>query len=138
MAQAPGGAKGGKSANAPMQFDMNKRDGKFSGKGRPGGRDDAKRAPSRVESFPPSVVDRGTGFVITKVARVDLASRAPVGAEYFLTFEGHEPIRFAFLGAARERAKEPPPEKPAAPVAETAPEDVATAGAADGVTTPAE
>ena len=115
MAQAPGGAKGGKSASAPMQFDMNKRDGKFSGKGKPGGmgrgRDDAPRAPSRIESLPPSIVDRGPGFVITKVARVDLASRAPVGAEYFLAFEGHDPIPFAFLKAARDRSKEPAPEK---------------------------
>lgn len=114
MAKSPGTPKA-KTA-APAQFDMNSRERK-GGKGGPGGpgrgrdRDD-KRPPSRIESLPPTLVDRGEGWVIKKIGKIDQASHAPAGAEYQLVFEGHDPLSFNFLGAARERAKEPPPEKP--------------------------
>ncbi len=112
MAKSPGPPKG-KSA-APAQFDMNARERK-GGKGRPGGpgrgRDD-KRPPARIVSLPPALVDRGEGWVIQKVGRVDQASHVAMGAEYRLVFEGHDPLVFDYLGAARDRAKEPPPEKP--------------------------
>lgn len=114
MAKSPGTPKA-KTA-APAQFDMNSRERK-GGKGGPGGpgrgrdRDD-KRPPSRIESLPPTLVDRGEGWVIKKIGKIDQASHAPAGAEYQLVFEGHDPLSFNFLGAARERSKEPPPEKP--------------------------
>lgn len=127
MAKSPGTPKA-KTA-APAQFDMNSRDrkgGKGGGGGRGRDRDD-KRPPSRIVSLPPTLVDRGNGWVIKKIGKVDQASHAPAGAEYHLEFDGHEPLSFNFLGAARERAKEPPPEK--APEPEPAEETVAEASA---------
>lgn len=119
MAKQPGTPKA-KSA-APAQFDMNSRDRK-GGRGGPGGPGgpgrrgrDEKRPPTRIESLPPSLVDRGAGWAIWKIGKVDQASHAPVGAEYQLIFEGHDPLVFDFLGAARERSKEAPPEKAPAP-----------------------
>ena len=108
----PGTPKG-KTA-APAQFDMNSRDRK-GGKGGPGGPGrrgrDEKRPPSRMEHLPPSLVDRGEGWTIWKIGKIDQASHAPAGAEYQLIFEGHDPLVFGFLGAARDRSKEAPPEK---------------------------
>ena len=124
MAKTPGPPKA-KTA-APAQFDMNSRErkgGKFGGPGR--GRDD-KRPPARIVSLPPTSIDRGEGWVIQKLGRVDEASRSAVGAEYHLIFEGHEPLVFAYLGAARDRAKEPPPEK-----AEVLPEQAESAAEPD-------
>lgn len=121
---------------APAQFDMNSRDRKGGGKGGPRGPGrgrDEKRPPSRIVSLPPSLVDRGQGWVIQKIGKVDQASHAPVGAEYHLIFEGHDPIVFDFLGAARERSKEPPPEK--APEPEPQPE---TASAEEAAADPVE
>ena len=110
MAKPPGTPKA--KTGAPMQFDMNSRERK-GGKGGPGGpgrgRED-KRPPSRIVDVPPTSVDRGEGWIIQKVGKIDQASHVPVGAEYRLIFDGHEPLVFGFLGAARERAKEPPPE----------------------------
>ena len=110
MAKSPGTPKA-KTA-APAQFDMNSRDRK-GGKGVPRGagrgRDD-KRPPSRIVDLPPTMVDRGDGWVIQKVGKVDQASHVAVGAEYRLIFEGHDPLMFDYLGAARDRAKEAPPE----------------------------
>jgi hypothetical protein len=126
MAKAPGPPKG-KTA-APAQFDMNSRERKGGGKGRPGGRDE-KRPPSRIVSLPPALVDRGEGWVIQKIGKIDQASHTAMGAEYHLVFEGHDPLVFDYLGAARDRAKEPPPEKPqvaevaAAPAEEAAAEE---------------
>lgn len=109
MAKKPGTPKSDSAAPAP--FDMNRSERK-GGKGGPGRRGrDEKRPPSRIESLPPSPVDRGPGWTIFKVGKIDQASHAPVGAEYQLVFEGHEPLVFGFLGAARDRSKEPPPEK---------------------------
>jgi hypothetical protein len=132
MAKSPGPSKG--KAGAPAQFDMNSRERK-GGKGRPGGagrgRDD-KRPPSRLVNLPPALVDRGDGWVIQKIGRIDQASHVAMGAEYRLVFEGHDPLVFDYLGAARDRAKEAPPEKPqveavAAAPAEDAPGDDAPA-----------
>ncbi len=118
MAKSPGTPKA-KTA-APAQFDMNSRERK-GGKGGPGGpgrgRDD-KRPPSRIVNLPPTLVDRGEGWVIRKIGKVDQASHVAVGAEYQLVFEGHDPLVFDYLGAARDRAKEAPPEN--ARVAEVA------------------
>ncbi len=98
---------------APAQFDMNSRERKGSGKGSRGGPGrgrDEKRAASHIISLPPTSVDRGEGWVIQKLGKVDQASHAAMGAEYHLIFEGHDPLVFSYLSAARDRAKEPPPE----------------------------
>ena len=121
MAKPPGTPKA-KTA-APAQFDMNARERKGGkGKGGPGGPGrgrDEKRPPSRIVNLPPSLVDRGEGWVIQKIGKIDQASHVALGAEYHLLFEGHDPLVFDRLGAARDRAKEPPPEKAeAAEVAE--------------------
>ena len=119
MAKTPGPPKA--KAAAPAQFDMNSRERK-GGKGGPGGPGrgrDEKRPPSRVVTLPPVSVDRGEGWIIQKLGKIDQASHAPAGAEYHLTFEGHDPLVFDYLGAARDRAKEPPPEK-AQPVEDAA------------------
>ena len=110
MAKSPGPPKA-KTAS-PAQFDMNSRErkGGKGGSGGPGrGRDD-KRPPSRIVNLPPTSVDRGEGWIIQKLGKIDQASHAAVGAEYHLIFEGHDPLVFAYLGAARDRAKEAPPE----------------------------
>ena len=110
MAKPPGPPKP-KSA-PPAQFDMNSRERK-GGKGGPGGPGrgrDEKRPPARIMSLPPSLVDRGEGWTIQKIGKIDQASHVAMGAEYHLTFEGHEPIVFNQLTAARDRSKEPPPE----------------------------
>ncbi len=128
MAKSPGTPKA-KTA-APAQFDMNSRERKGGKGGGPGGRGrdrDDKRPPSRIESLPPTLVDRGEGWVIKKIGKIDQASHAPAGAEYHLVFDGHDPLSFNFLGAARERAKEPPPEKPE-PVAAAEPATDETQG----------
>jgi hypothetical protein len=111
MAKIPGTPKA--KTGAPAQFDMNSRERKGGGKGGRGGpgRDrEEKRAPSHIISLPPTSVDRGEGWVIQKLGKVDQASHAAMGAEYHLIFEGHDPLVFGFLSAARDRAKEPPPE----------------------------
>lgn len=132
MTKSPGTPKA-KTA-APAQFDMNSRERKGGGKSGPGGpgrgRDrDEKRPPSRIVSLPPTLVDRGEGWVIRKIGKVDQASHVAVGAEYQLIFEGHDPLVFDFLGAARERAKEAPPEK--AEAAEVAAEPTDETGVAE-------
>ena len=132
MAKQPGTPKA--KTPAPAQFDMNSRDrkggkgakGGFGGPGR--GRDD-KRPPARVVDLPPTLVDRGEGWVIKKIAKVDQASHVAMGAEYQLIFEGHDPLVFAHLGGARDRAKEPPPET--AQAAEISDEPAEEAAAAD-------
>ena len=92
---------------------MNSRDRKGGGpggRGGPGRGRDEKRAPSHIISLPPTSVDRGEGWVIQKLGKVDQASHTAMGAEYHLIFEGHDPLVFGYLSAARDRAKEPPPE----------------------------
>ncbi len=118
MAKSPGTPKA-KTA-APAQFDMNSRErkGGKGGHGGPGrGRDD-KRPPARIVNLPPTLVDRGEGWIIKKIGKIDQASHVAMGAEYQLIFEGHDPLVFDYLGAARARAKEAPPEN--APAAEAA------------------
>ncbi len=120
MAKSPGTPKA-KTA-APAQFDMNSRErkGGKGGHGGPGrGRDD-KRPPARIVNLPPTLVDRGEGWIIKKIGKIDQASHVALGAEYQLIFEGHDPLVFDYLGAARARAKEAPPES--APAAEAAAE----------------
>ena len=133
MAKTPGPPKA--KADAPAQFDMNSRERKGGGKGGgrgPGRGRDEKRPPSQIISLPPTSVDRGEGWVIQKLGKIDQASHAAVGAEYHLVFEGHDPLVFGYLSAARDRAKEPPPEiaKPAEvatdPVEETTASDAST------------
>ena len=46
---------------------------------------------------------------LQKVGEIDQASYVAMGAEYRLIF-GHDPLVFDYLSAARDRAKEPPPE----------------------------
>ena len=127
MAKTPGPPKA--KTGAPAQFDMNSRERKGGGKGGRGGPGrgrDEKRPPSHVVSLPPTSVDRGEGWVIKKLAKVDQASHAAMGAEYHLVFEGHDPLVFGYLSAARDRAKEPPPETAKVPEVATDPvEDTA-------------
>ena len=130
MAKTPGPPK--TKTAAPAQFDMNSRDRKGGpgggGGGRPGGpggKRTEKRAPSQIITLPAVSVDRGEGWLIQKIAKIDQASHVAMGAEYRLTFEGHEPLVFEYLSAARDRSKEAPPElaKPEeAPAAEPAEE----------------
>ena len=138
MAKTPGPPKA--KAAPPAQFDMNSRERK-GGKGGPGGpgrNQDSKRPPSRIVNLPPTLVDRGEGWLIRKVGKIDQASHVAMGAEYHLTFEGHDPLVFDHLGAARDRAKEAPPE--IAPVAEVSAEPAEEAPAAEApvLETPAE
>jgi hypothetical protein len=58
------------------------------------------------------VVDRREGVRVLKVSRVEHASHRVVGVVYRVEFEGRGHIDFDRLGAARDRAKEPPPEPP--------------------------
>ena len=129
MAKSPGTPKA--KTGAPTQFDMNSRERK-GGKGGPGGpgraRDD-KRPPSRIVNLPPTLVDRGEGWIIRKIGKVDQASHVAMGAEYQLIFEGHDPLVFDYLGAARDRAKEASPEN--AQVAEVAADPAEEATAAE-------
>ena len=111
MAKTPGTPK--PKTDAPAQFDMNSRERKRGGKGGSGGPSrgrDEKRPPSRIVNLPPASVDRGEGWIIQKIGRIDQASHVAMGAEYRLIFEGHDPLVFDYLSAARDRAKEPPPE----------------------------
>ena len=132
MAKTPGPTKA--KTGAPAQFDMNSRERKGGKDGRrgPGRGSDDKRAPSRIVNLPPISVDRGEGWIIQKLGKMDEASKAAAGAEYHLIFEGHDPLVFPYLGAARDRAKEAPPEK--AQIAEVAadPVEEATAAATPG------
>jgi hypothetical protein len=138
MAKTPGTPKS--KAGAPAQFDMNSRErkGGKEGRGGPGRGRDEKRAPSHVISLPPTTVDRGEGWVIQKLGRVDQASHAAIGAEYHVIFEGHDPLVFGYLSAARERAKEPPPEIVKAPEAVADPVEDMTASEAPADEVPAE
>ncbi len=111
MAKTPGTPKA--KTGAPAQFDMNSRERKRGGKGGSGGPGrgrDEKRPPSRIVNLPPASIDRGEGWIIQKVGRIDQASHTAMGAEYRLIFDGHDPLVFDYLSAARDRAKEPPPE----------------------------
>ncbi len=133
MAKKPGTPKA--NTGAPAQFDMNSRDRKGGGTGGRGGSGrgrDEKRAPSHIISLPPTSVDRGEGWVIQKLGKVDQASHAAMGAEYHLIFEGHDPLVFGYLSAARDRSKEPAPE--AAPISEVATDPVEATTAPDAPT----
>jgi len=132
MAKSPGTPKA--NSAAPAQFDMNSRERK-GGKGGPGrGRDD-KRTPSRIVTLPPTLVDRGEGWIIRKIGKIDQASHVAMGAEYHLVFAGHDPLVFDHLGAARGRAKEAPPENAqvAEVAADPAEEATATEASAEGL-----
>ena len=116
MAKTPGTPKA--KTPAPAQFDMNSRERK-GGKGGPGGPgrgQSDKRPPGKIVTLPAVSVDRGEGWIIQKIGKIDQVSHVAVGAEYRLIFEGHDALVFDYLGAARERAKEAPPE--VAPAAE--------------------
>ncbi len=137
MAKTPGPPKA--KTDAPAPFDMNSRErkGGKGGFGGPGRGKTEKRAPSQIVTLPAVSVDRGEGWVIQKVGKIDQASHVAMGAEYRLVFDGHDALVFDYLSAARERAKEPPPERPQAaesvadpveePAADTAPADSAPA-----------
>ena len=58
------------------------------------------------------VVDRREGVRVLKISRVEHAFHRVVGVVYRVEFEGRGAIDFDRLGAARDRAKEPPPEPP--------------------------
>ena len=133
MAKQPGTPKA--KTPAPAQFDMNSRERK-GGKGGPGGpgrsRAD-KRPPARIVNLPLTLIDRGEGWVIMKGAKIDQASHAAMGAEYQLIFEGHDPLVFDYLGGARDRAKEAPPEQALEIAADPAEETTAAEPSPDAV-----
>ena len=79
--------------------------------GRPG-EPSSGRTTGRVEELA-VVVDRRERVRVLKISRVEHASHRVIGVVYRVEFEGREPIDFDRLGAARDRAKEPPPELPA-------------------------
>jgi hypothetical protein len=58
------------------------------------------------------LVDRRERVRVLKVSRVEHASHRILGVVYRVEFEGRAPIDFDRLGAARDRAKESPPEPP--------------------------
>ena len=82
-----------------------------------GGEPSGGRATGRVDEVA-VVVDRSEGVRVVKVSRVEHASHRVAGVVYRVEFEGRAPIDFDLLGAARDRAKELPPEPPA-PAPET-------------------
>ncbi len=57
------------------------------------------------------LVDRREGVRVVKVSTVERASRRVVRVVYRVEFVGHDPIGFDRLGAARERAAGPPPNR---------------------------
>ncbi len=75
------------------------------------------------------VVDRREGVRGLKVSRVEHARRRVVGVVYRVEFEGRAPIDFDRLGAARERAQEPP--EPPEPGPNTSDGETARAAAED-------
>ena len=77
-----------------------------------GGEPPGVRATGRVDEVT-VVVDGREGVRVLKVSRVEHASHRVVGVVYRVEFEGRGAIDFDRLGAARDRAKEPPPELPA-------------------------
>ncbi len=138
MAKTPGPPKA-KTA-APAQFDMNSRErkGGKGGFGGPGRGKPEKRAPSQIVTLPAVSVDRGEGWTIQKVGKIDQASHVAMGAEYRLIFDGRDALVFDYLSAARDRAKEGPPEAPKAveSVADPIEEAPATVASAEGLGVP--
>ena len=102
--QGPGGGRRG----GPRRDDRRRDGGREPSDGRALGRVDEVTV----------VVDRREGVRVLKVSRVEHASHRVLGVVYRVEFEGRGHIDFDRLGAARDRAKEPPPE-PASPVLET-------------------
>ena len=76
------------------------------------------------------LVDRREGVRVVKVSTVERASRRVVRVVYRVEFVGHDPIGFDRLGAARERAAGPPPERPAAAAEPSGTEAAAAVGGA--------
>jgi hypothetical protein len=97
--QVPGGGRRG----GPRRDDRRR-----DGRGEPQG----ARAAGPVDEVT-VVVDRRAGVRVLKVSRVERASHRVLGVLYRVEFEGCRPLEFERLGAARDRAKEPPPERPA-------------------------
>ena len=87
------------------------------------------RATGRIDEVA-VVVDRREGVRVLKLSRVEHASHRVVGVVYRVEFEGRGAIDFDRLGAARDRAKEPPPEPPD-PGAETSDGETARAATED-------
>ncbi len=104
--------RGGRGPRGPGggRRDGARRDDRRRG-GRPG-EPSGGRALGRVDEVS-VVVDRREGVRVVKVSRVEHASHRVVGVVYRVEFEGRGAVDFDRLGAARDRAKEPPPEPPA-------------------------
>jgi hypothetical protein len=110
MGDTPRG-RGGKGPRGPgggRRGGPRRDDRRREARGEPSG----GRATGRIDEVA-VVVDRREGVRVLKVSRVEHASHRVVGVVYRVEFEGREPIDFDRLGAARDRAKEPPPELPA-------------------------
>jgi hypothetical protein len=110
MGDTPRG-RGGKGPRGPgggRRGGPHRDDRRREARGEPSG----GRATGRIDEVA-VVVDRREGVRVLKISRVEHASHRVVGVVYRVEFEGREPIDFDRLGAARDRAKEPPPELPA-------------------------
>ena len=117
--QGSGGPEGGRRGG-PRRDDRRRNGGREPSGG---------RATGRVDEVT-EMVDRREGVRVLKVSRVEHASHRVLGVVYRVEFEGRGHIGFDRLGAARDRAKEPPPEPPN-PVLETSDGETARAAAED-------
>ena len=107
MGDTPRG-RGGKGPRGPgggRRGGPRRDDRRREARGEPSG----GRATGRIDEVA-VVVDRREGVRVLKISRVEHASYRVVGVVYRVEFEGREPIDFDRLGAALDRAKEPPPE----------------------------
>jgi hypothetical protein len=102
------GGKGPRDPGVGRRGGPRRDDRRREARGEPSG----GRATGRIDEVA-VVVDRREGVRVLKISRVEHASHRVVGVVYRVEFEGREPIDFDRLGAARDRAKEPPPELPA-------------------------
>ena len=126
-----GGTSRGRGGRGPKDPGGGRRGGpRRDDRRRDGGREPSGgRATGRVHEVT-VVVDRREGVRVLKVSRVEHASHRVLGVVYRVEFEGRAPIDFDRLGAARDRAQEPPPEPPN-PVLETSDGETARAAAED-------
>ena len=101
--------------------DMPREDGGRSadkgGKGKGGPRKDGRGRGAEAKPVPANavrreqLVDKVGGVSIFKISDIDTVGRRELSKSYTVVFEGHDPIAVATLGGARERAKEPAPER---------------------------
>jgi len=132
MTKSPTGRPGGTPGSENGQ--RRGHGGDRHAKGGPKGRREAQApvAQSRIEAVR-TEVEKRPGVAVVKVSEVNRATHTTVGVKYYVEFTGCEPLEYAFLSAARERAKEPPPVPDSAPseAAQEPDEAAGEPGAAD-------